>query len=146
MCSFDEVCKDLDGYIALWGTMADQDLSGEYRRKNTPVERYWEGVRSAFNASLLAQETLQDGFWPQSQISEEVEDQYLDDGQLREEFTEDAPFIGRRRDRLAPSFCVGRDVYAGYFVGGRPADGDLHPFWLARAYKSKSESSACQFH
>ena len=30
MHCFDEVCKGLDGYIAFWGAMANQDLSGEF--------------------------------------------------------------------------------------------------------------------
>jgi hypothetical protein len=37
-------------------------------------------------------------------------------------------FVGRRCDRPAPSFHVGRDVYAGYFIAVRSADGDLRPF------------------
>jgi hypothetical protein len=52
---------------------------------------------------------------------------------MREEFAVDAPFVGRRRDRPPPSFRVGRDVYAGYIVAVKLADGDLRPFWLARA-------------
>jgi hypothetical protein len=48
-------------------------------------------------------------------------------------FGVDAPFVGRRRDRPAPLFRVGRDVYAGYFVVLRPSDGDKRPFWIARA-------------
>ena len=133
MRCFDEVCKGLDGYTALWGVMANQDLSGDYRRKNAPVKKYWEGVRSALNAPFVAQETLRDGFWPQSQIVEGIEDQYLDDGQMREEFAKDAPFVGCRHDRPTPSFRIGRDVYVGYFVAVRPANGDLRPFCLARA-------------
>jgi hypothetical protein len=48
----------------------------------------------------------------------------MDHGKLREEFGVDAPFVERRHDRPAPSFKVGRDVYAGYFVVLRPSDGD----------------------
>ena len=40
MRSFHEVCKGLDGYIDLWGAMANQDLSGEYRRKIELVKKY----------------------------------------------------------------------------------------------------------
>jgi hypothetical protein len=54
----------------------------------------------------------------------------MDHGELREEFGVDAPFVERRRDRPAPSFRVGRDVYAGYFVVLRPSDGDKQPFWI----------------
>lgn len=35
--------------------------------------------------------------------------------------------------RPRESFRVGRDVFAGYFVALRPADGDARPFWIARA-------------
>ena len=37
-----------------------------------------------------------------------------DDGTLREEYAEDPPFVGRRRERPPPLFCVGCDVYASY--------------------------------
>ena len=133
MRSFDEVCKGLDGYIAFWGAMANQDLSGEFQRKNEQVMKYWQDVRGALNDPLCQREALRDGFWPNSMISNEEEDEYLDDGTMREEFAEDVSFVDRRRDRPQPSFRVGRDVFAGYFVVVRPADGDLRPFWLARA-------------
>ncbi len=61
-------------------------------------------------------------------ITNEVEDQFLDDGTLHEEFGEDAPFVGHRRDHPAPSFRVGCDVYVDYFVTVRLVDGDLCPF------------------
>jgi hypothetical protein len=48
----------------------------------------------------------------------------MDHGELREEFGIDAPFVGQRHDRPAPSFRVGQDVYVGYFVVRRPSDGD----------------------
>jgi hypothetical protein len=52
----------------------------------------------------------------------------MDDGTIREEYAEDAPFIGRRRGRPPPSFCVGHDAFAGCFLAVCPADGDLRPF------------------
>ena len=60
-------------------------------------------MRIALNEPLVGRETLRDGFWPNSQIANEEEDQYLDNGTMREEFADDAPFVGRRRDR-PPSF------------------------------------------
>jgi hypothetical protein len=57
----------------------------------------------------------------------------MDDGTVREEYAEDAPSVGRRRDRPLPSFRVGRDVYAGYFLVVRSTDGNLRPFWVACA-------------
>ena len=138
MRCLDEICKGLDGFIALWGTMANEDLSGEFRRMNEPLKYYWQGVRSALTTPVPAREILQNGFWPSSRFAPEMEDQFLDDGTIREEFAEDAPFVGRRRDRPAPSFRVGRDVYAGYFLAVRPADDDLRPFWLAKALTNPS--------
>jgi hypothetical protein len=57
----------------------------------------------------------------------------MDNSELREEFGVDAPFVGRRHDRTAPSFRVGRDVYASYFIVLRSSDKDIRPFWIVRA-------------
>ena len=57
----------------------------------------------------------------------------MDHGKLREEFGIDALFVEQRRDKPAPSFRVGRDVYVGYFVILCTCDGDKRPFWIARA-------------
>ena len=90
--------------------MANEDHSREFRRKNEPIRNYWKGVRVALDAPLLVHDTLQYGFWPASRITTNVEDQMEDDGTVREEYAEDAPFVGRRRDRLRPLFRVGHDV------------------------------------
>ena len=134
MKSHDEVCKGLSSFIARWGEMADSDLSGEFRRWIDPTQSYWKGVRSALDEPLTMRRTLVDGFWPTTRVTHEQEDEMHKDGTLREEYAEDAPFVGRRRDRPPPSFRVGRDVYAGYFIVVRPADDDDgKPFWLGRA-------------
>jgi hypothetical protein len=90
-------------------------------------------VKLALAQDPIVSRTLRNGFWPKTRISPSAEDKFMDHGELREEFGVDAPFVGRRRDRPAPSFRVGRDVYAGYFVVLRPTDGDKRPFWIARA-------------
>ena len=133
MQGFEEIRKGIDGYIALWRAMANQDLSGEFWLKMEPVMQYWKDVRSTLDEPLKRHNALRDGFWPNSIVANEGEDQYMDDGTMREEFAEDAVFVGRRHDCPRPSFCVGCDVYASYFVVVRPVDGDLWPFWLARA-------------
>ena len=97
--TYDETKKGLDGFIAYWTQMANEDHSGEFRRKNEPIRNYWKGVRAALDAPLLVRDTLQYGFWPASRITTDVEDQMEDDGTVREEYAEDAPFVGRRRDR-----------------------------------------------
>jgi hypothetical protein len=76
---------------------------------------------------------LQNRFWALSTFGPIVEDQFCDHGTMREEYAEDAPFVGRKRDRPAPSFQVGRDVFFGYFLVMPLTDGDLCLFWVARA-------------
>ena len=77
--------------------------------------------------------TLKDGFWPSSRVERAEGDELNDDGDVREEFAEDDAFVGQLRDRPLLTFRVARDVYEGYFVAIRPADGDSKPIWFARA-------------
>jgi hypothetical protein len=131
MRNFDEVVKGFSGFVNLWDTMANEDISGEFTRRNEPLSYYWRGVKSAMASEISIPQTLQNGFWPSSRSGLAVEDEFMDDGTICEEYAEDAPFVGQRRDRLPPSFRVGRDVFAGYFLAVRPTDGDLRPFWVA---------------
>ena len=81
-------------------------------------------------SDILILETSRSRFWTSSRFGLDVEDEFLDDDTIHEEYVENAPFVGCKRDRLAPSFCVGRDVYAGYFIAMHSVDGDLRPFWV----------------
>jgi hypothetical protein len=134
MRNFDEITKSLDGFVNLSDPMANEDISGEFRRQNEPLSYYWRAVRSTMALDISVLETLRGGFWPSSRFGLDVEDEFMDGGTVRE----DAPFVGRRSDRLAQSFRVGRDVYVGYFIAVRSADGDLHPIWVARAVTNPS--------
>ena len=49
MRSFDNVFKDLASFVSLWDMMANEDLLGEFQRKNKPLEG--SKVRSCFAAS-----------------------------------------------------------------------------------------------
>jgi hypothetical protein len=131
MRNFDEITKGLSGFVNLWDTMANEDISSEFRRRNEPLSYYWRAVRCAMASDISVSETLRGGFWPSSRFGLYVEDEFMDDGIVREDYTEDAPFVGRRCDRPAPSFRVDRDVYVGYSIVVRSADGDLCPFWVA---------------
>jgi hypothetical protein len=71
-----------------------------------------------------------------------VEDQFHDNDTMREEFVEDAPFVGKRSNHPALSFRVGRDVLARYFLAVRPTDGDLHLSWVAQAITNPSPDPA----
>jgi hypothetical protein len=138
MRNFDEITKGLNGFANLWDTMANEDISDEFRRRNEPLSYYWRAVRSAMASDISVSETLRGGFWPSSRICLDVEDEFNDDSIVREEYDEDAPFVGRRRNRLAPSFRVGRDVFSRYFIAVRSVDGDLRTFWVARAVTNPS--------
>ena len=81
----------------------------------------------------MRRERLMEGFWPTSRVEEEEADHMDGNGRVGEEYEKDAPFVGRRCDRPRPSFRVMRDMYGGYFVVVRPADGDMKSFWLGRA-------------
>ena len=54
----------------------------------------------------------------------------MDDDTIHEEYVEDAPFVGQRRDCPPPSICIGCDVFARYFLVVRSANGDLRLFWV----------------
>jgi hypothetical protein len=90
-------------------------------------------VKDALDLPIQPLPSLRDGFWPLSRIASALEDEFIEDGNVCEEYDEDDHFVGQRRDRPTPSFRVLRDVYEGYFVVVRPADGDNRLVWIARA-------------
>ena len=78
--------------------------------------------------------TLKDGFWPTIRVAPSFEDEFIETGNVREEYDEDQYFIGQTCDCSAESFCVNRDLYEGYFVAVRPSKDDAeHLVWIARA-------------
>jgi len=64
---------------------------------------------------------------------------------MLEEFAQDPPFIGRKRDLPQTSFRINRDCFAGYFIVVRPADNDPKSLWLARAITNPN-SDPCHIH
>ena len=48
--------------------------------------------------------------------------------------------MGPLRNRPRSSFRVARDVFEGYFVAIKPADGDSHPVWIERALSNPNSS------
>ena len=53
MINFDEVVKGLVGFVNLWDTMANEDMSGEFRIWNEPLSYYWKGVKSMMASKIL---------------------------------------------------------------------------------------------
>lgn len=133
MRSVEDIVKGISGFIKYWEAMSCEDRTGEYRRRYEHLVFYWRAVKAALEVSIEPSNVLRDGFWPLSRIDATLEDQFAEDGELREEFGEDEAYVGEIRDRPQPSFRVARDVYEGYFVAIRPSDGDSRPLWIARA-------------
>ena len=52
MKGLDDIKKGLNGYVGHWNTMSNDDYTGEFRRKNGPLQEYWKGVRTALDAPL----------------------------------------------------------------------------------------------
>ena len=49
--------------------MANDDVSGEFRKKNKPMSQYWRDVQSALDLPLLTEESLKDDLWPRSRFT-----------------------------------------------------------------------------
>jgi hypothetical protein len=106
MRNFDEITKGLSGFVNLWDTMANKDTFGEFRRRNELLSYYWRAVRSAMALDISVSETLRGGFWPSSRFGLDVEDEFMDDGIIREEYAEDAPFVGHTDVFVQPHHFV----------------------------------------
>jgi hypothetical protein len=52
MRNFDGVAKGLGGFVNLWYTMANKDISNEFRRWNEPFSYYWRVARSAMASEI----------------------------------------------------------------------------------------------
>jgi hypothetical protein len=49
-------------------------------------------------SQILVPQTLQNGFWPSLRFGLAVEDEFIDDGIVREGYTKDSPFVGCRHN------------------------------------------------
>jgi hypothetical protein len=79
MRNFDEIMKGLSGFVNIWDTMVNEDISGEFRRWNEPLSYYWRAVRSVMASDISVSETLYGRFWPSSRFGLDVEDEFMDD-------------------------------------------------------------------
>ena len=68
MHGHDEVYKGLGGFPNLWSAMANDDFSGEFRRKKKPLSQYWRDVKATSDLPLPAEESLRGNFWPTSRF------------------------------------------------------------------------------
>jgi len=141
MRNIEEIRKGISGFVNMWESLAHADPTGDYRRQHEEFIYYWKSVREALDLPIPTPSAFRNGFWPTSRYSPSEEDRFEDNGELREEFADDPPFVGQRRDRPQSSFRVMRDCYEGYLVVLRPADDDdLKKFWIARALCNPNSS------
>ena len=132
--------KGISGFIKYWEKLCNADVTGESRMRYEHLVHYWRDVKIALEEPLPNSTILKDGFWPTTRIQATQEDQLDEDGKNLEEFDEDDAYVGPLRNHPRPSFRVARDVFEGYFVVIRPADGDSHPVWIGRALSNPNSS------
>ena len=68
---------------------------------------------------ISVSKTLHSGFWPSSKFGVDVEDEFMDDDTVREEYTIDAPFVGSSPIILCWSRYVCWILYCSAFCGWR---------------------------
>jgi hypothetical protein len=124
MKNVEDILREITGFMKYWENLSNEDSTGEYQRCYEHLWYYWRAVKDVLVLSIQPISSLWDGFWPVSRIASTVEDQFMEDGSVREEYDADDHFVGQRRDYPTPSFRVSRDQYEGYFVVVCPTDGD----------------------
>ena len=133
MKGLEDIVKGVSRFVKYWDNLCNADVTGEYRGRYEHLVKYWRGVKVALMEPLPTFPTLRDGFWPTTRVQASRVDQLDDDGEDREEFGADEAYVGPLSGRPNPSFKVARDLFEGYFVAVRPAEGDLYPVWIGRA-------------
>jgi hypothetical protein len=89
-------------------------------------------------SDILVSETLCGGFWPSSRFGLDVEDEFMDDNTICEEYAEDAPFVGLDTIVQPHHFVLVEMCMLDTLLQCVSADGDLRPFWVARAITNPS--------
>ena len=130
MKGVEDIEGGISGFVKYWEDLCNVDVTGEYRRRYEHLVQYW---RERSIEPITPCNVLREGFWPTTRVEANIRDQIAEDGEDREEFRKDDPYVGPMRSRPQPSFRVGRDVREGFFVAIRPADGETQPVWIARA-------------
>ena len=116
MRGVENIERGISGFVKYWEDLCNVDVTGEYRRRYEHLVQYWRGVKEALYKPTSPCNVLREGFWPTTHVEANVGDQIAEDGEDREEFGEDDPYVGPMRGRPQPSFRVGRDVREGFFV------------------------------
>ena len=133
MKNLKEISRKISKFMKYWDKFSNEDSIKEYQRRYEHLWYYWRAMKNALVLPIQQIPFLHDRFWPINWIASIVEDEFIEDGSVYEEYDKDDHFVGQRRDCPAPSFQVLYDLYEGYFVALRPADGNGHPVWIAWA-------------
>ena len=133
MRGVEDIEKGIAGYVKYWRDFCNFDVTRKYRRRYEHLVQYWHDVKEALHEPITPSNDLKEGFWPTTRVEANVGDQIVEDGEEREEFREDDPYVGPLNGRPQPSFRVGWDVQEGYFVAIRLADCETQQVWIARA-------------
>ena len=56
--------------------------------------QYWGDVKEALHEPITPCNVLREGFWPTTRVEANVVDQIVEDGEDREEFGVDDPYVG----------------------------------------------------
>jgi hypothetical protein len=117
MKNLDDIIKGLSSFINLWESMANIDSSGSYRTFYGSLIQYWRDTRDALKmVPPPPQNILVIGFWPRSWVFNYVNDTFLANGKVKEEYDANQHYIGLPCNQPRPSFHVARDCCDGYML------------------------------
>ena len=83
MLYLSKVVKGLLGFINHWERSSQESV--ELHRLNEPLSYNWHDVRDALSLPMDMPISLQNGFWPSTHIAHAVEDEFKEEGDIREE-------------------------------------------------------------
>ena len=110
MRDVEDIERGISGFVKYWVDLCNVDVIGEYRRRYEHLVQYWRDVKEALHEPITLCNVLREGLWPTKCVEANIADQIAKDGEDREEFGKDDPYVGSLSDRPQPSFRVGRDV------------------------------------
>jgi hypothetical protein len=135
-----EILRGLEGYIQHWTNTAKEDGTAEYKARLSYLVTYWTGVRNAMRdqggRDPSRSDELKEGFWPRTRQPGDLMTDLMQDGQTREEFEAEDPYIGILEGRPARAYNVATDLREGFYVFVRPAQNCDEPVWLGRAVEN----------
>ena len=98
-------------------------------------------MKAILNMPLECNAVLRDGCWPMSRVAPLFEDQFMETGDVCEEFDENDHFVGHARDHPTNSFPVSQGLHEGNFIMICPSEEDKqHLLWTVRAFSNPNSN------